>query len=199
MRAHQILQQLAGDHGKAHGDSFELHMAFATAGLFPSSVYAEVEPDDAQKWALFCFAFWTLTAHRRPNHVANELASDGVNAWTHVDDESFNVVQWLEKAVLDLAYSGTVSDLQIDQHNQVLAVNFKDGGSLHFRNRYAAQPWTEGAAGSFNPDHTTTFDNSFLFHMAALFGGHVVRQFDDESAPRGELKPLVAVGHKYKT
>ena len=35
--------------------------------------------------------------------------------------------------------------------------------------------------------------------MAALFGGHVVRQFDDKSAPRGELKPLVAVGHKYKT
>ena len=136
MRARQILQLLAGDHGKTHGDSYELHMAFATAGLFPLSVYAEVKPEDAQKWSLFCFAFWTLTAHRRPNHVANEFASDGLNAWSHTDDENFNVVQWLEKAVLDLSYSGTVRDLQIDRHHQVLAVNFKDGGSLHFRNRF---------------------------------------------------------------
>lgn len=198
MRTHDVLTDITGYGGKEAGDAMELYIAFSSVDLLPESFEANAEIQDAQVWALFVFCLSTLDGTRRPNHVANELLRDGVNAWTNPEDENSNAVSFLHDVFTDFDKCMQVDHILFNRSWQVMRVTFKDGTEVYFRNKSAAAPWTSGQVLSINDDQTTVRDSFTLFSIAAFFCGHKERMYSDESDPRGTVTPLKVVGHKFK-
>ena len=173
-------------------------MAFRSAKLLPHSFDADVEQQDAQTWALFCFCLWTLNEQRRPFKVANDLAREGVSAWTDVSNEDSNAVQWLSGVFTDWERCMQLDRIEIDAHYQVIEVAYKDGSAQYFRNRSIATPWTLGQERTTQPDQRTVIDSMTTWHLAGFFCGHTNRVYEDDSDPRGNVVPVTVNGHKYK-
>ena len=197
MRAHNLLFWIAGQHGAESADAWELFTVFGHAGLLPKSFNAEVDRGDARTWALFCFTLWTLDQYRRPSHVANELQRDGVHAWSDLVNVT-NVVDWLADVFTNWEKCMSIDHLEIDRQNKVLVCTLTNGNQKYFRNNRTARPWTVGQDLTTKPDRKATKDSMLLWHVAGYFCGHVKPQHQDESAPRGEVAPLVANGHNFK-
>ena len=174
-------------------------MAFRSAKLLPNSFDADVLQADAQTWALFCFCLWTLNDRRRPYKVANELALEGVIAWTDVANEGSNAVQWLQGVFTDWEKCMQLHRIEIDMHNQVFEVKYKDGSAQYFRNRNMATPWKLGQELTTKPDQRKVIDSMTMWHLAGFFCGHSDRIYEDDSDPRGDVVPVTVQGHKYKS
>ena len=169
MRAHNLLNWIGGDHGSLHADAWELFLSFRGHEILPYSFDADAEAADANTWALFCFCLWTLSKHRRPHNVSNELGRDGVSAWTNVANEESNAVQWVHECFTNWERCMNVKSIEIDLDWQVMAVTYKDDSMQFFRNRHTANPWVIGQARKTQPDQITVIGSDVLWHVAGFF------------------------------
>lgn len=200
MRAHQLLDWIAPSGTSLSLDSYELHTVFGLHKLLPKSLYADVDVQDAEAWAFFCFCLWTSSDVKRPSGVARDLAGDGVNVWTDVSNESSNFVQWLHATITNWEKATSVVDLAFDLTSKQINVYTTSGEVITFRDKYAAGNYNDSVSIVRHIKNTATNAGGgvVLWHLAGHFCGLVVRGHDDEPAPRGDVNPLRVTGNKYR-